>query len=89
MDQASSLEARIATSLERLSPKQKQLARFLLDNKYLVTFASASQVGENVGASAATVVRFARSLGYQGFSEMRTAIRQELPIYLTAVERIF
>jgi DNA-binding MurR/RpiR family transcriptional regulator len=88
MDQASSLEARIATSLEGLSPKQKQLARFLLDNRYLVSFASARQVGENVGASAATVVRFARSLGYQGFSEMRTAIRQELPTYLTAVERI-
>lgn len=88
MEFVNSLEARITASLDRLSPKQKQLARFMLDNKYLVAFASASQVGEDVGASAATVVRFAQSLGYAGFSGLRAAIREELPTYLTAVERI-
>lgn len=88
MGQADSLEARITASLDRFSPKQKQLARFTLDNKYFVCFASASQVGENVGASAATVVRFAQCLGYAGFSELQAAIRKEFPTYLTAVERI-
>ena len=87
-DHTASLEERIAASLDRLSPKQKQLARFLLGHKYSVSFASASQVGENVGASAATVVRFAQSLGYPGFSGLRAAIREELPTYQTAVERI-
>jgi DNA-binding MurR/RpiR family transcriptional regulator len=88
MDHTWSLEERIAASLDRLSPKQKQLARFLLDNKYLVSFSSASHFGKSVGASAATVVRFAQSLGYAGFSELRSAIRKELPTYLTAAERI-
>ena len=88
MDQPGSLEERIAASLDGLSPKQKQLARFVLDNKYLVSFASANRVGESVGASAATVVRFAQSLGYDGFSGLRAAIREELPTYLTAAERI-
>ena len=87
-DHTASLEERITASLDKLSPKQRQLARLLLDNKYLVSFASASQVGENVGASAATVVRFAQSLGYPGFSGLRAAIREELPTYQTAVERI-
>ena len=71
MDHAYSLEERIAAALDRFSPKQKQLARHMLDNKYLVSFASANQVGESVGCSAATVVRFAQSLGYEGFSELR------------------
>ncbi|GAB4543858.1 MAG: MurR/RpiR family transcriptional regulator [Anaerolineae bacterium] len=88
MEHFGSLEERIANSLDSFSPKQKQLARFVLDNKYLVSFASASQVGRRVDASAATVVRFAQSLGYAGFSELRAAIRKELPTYLTAVERI-
>jgi DNA-binding MurR/RpiR family transcriptional regulator len=88
MDHAHSLEDRIAAALDRFSPKQKQLARYMLDNKYLVSFASANQVGESVGASAATVVRFAQSLGYEGFSELRDAIRQEMPTYLTPAERI-
>jgi DNA-binding MurR/RpiR family transcriptional regulator len=88
MDQMGNLEARINESLPGLSPKQKQLAHFMLDNKYLVSFASASQVGERVHVSAATVVRFAQRLGYQGFHELRAAVREELPTYLTAVERI-
>ena len=88
MSHEENLEGRIATTLEKLSPKQKRLARFMLDNKYFVSFASAGQVGEKVGASAATVVRFAQTLGYEGFSELQAAIRDELPNYLTAVERI-
>jgi DNA-binding MurR/RpiR family transcriptional regulator len=88
MTPADGLEARITAALARFSPKQKQLARFMLDNRYLVSFASSSQVGEKVGASAATVVRFAQSLGYAGFSELQADIREELPTYLTAVERI-
>lgn len=88
MTPADGLEARITAALARFSPKQKQLARFMLDNRYLVSFASAGQVGEKVGASAATVVRFAQSLGYAGFSELQTTIREELPTYLTAAERI-
>jgi DNA-binding MurR/RpiR family transcriptional regulator len=88
MDATCSLDERIAAALNRLSPKQKQLARFLLDNRYLVSFTSASQIGASVGASAATVVRFAQKLGYGGFSELRSAIREELPTYLTAAERI-
>jgi DNA-binding MurR/RpiR family transcriptional regulator len=34
------------------------------------------------------VVRFAQSLGYEGFSELRDTVREEMPTYLTAAERI-
>ncbi|MFQ5856076.1 MAG: MurR/RpiR family transcriptional regulator [Anaerolineae bacterium] len=83
-----SLEDRITASLDGFSRKQNRLARFMLDNKYYVSFASAGEVGERVGASAATVVRFAQSLGYDGFSELQSAVREELPSYLTALERM-
>jgi DNA-binding MurR/RpiR family transcriptional regulator len=83
-----SLEQRIASAHSDLSPKHKRLARFILDNKYFMSFASASQAGEKTATSAATVVRFAQSLGYEGFSEMQSAIRAELPSYMLAAERI-
>jgi DNA-binding MurR/RpiR family transcriptional regulator len=82
------LEQRISSAHSDLSPKHKRLARFILDNKYFMSFASASQAGEKTGTSAATVVRFAQSLGYDGFSEMQSAIRAELPSYISAAERI-
>jgi DNA-binding MurR/RpiR family transcriptional regulator len=82
------LEQRIASAHSDLSPKHKRLARFILDNKYFMSFASASQAGEKTDTSAATVVRFAQSLGYEGFAEMQAAIRADLPSYMSAVERI-
>ncbi len=88
MAHSDSLEDRITSSLEGFSRKQRRLARFMLDNKYFVSFASAGDVGDKVDVSAATVVRFAQGLGYEGFSELQTAIREELPSYLTAVERM-
>ncbi len=87
-DLQQSLEQRISTAHSDLSPKHKRLARFILDNKYFMSFASASQAGEKTGTSAATVVRFAQSLGYEGFAEMQAAIRADLPSYMSAVERI-
>ncbi|HSF83541.1 MAG TPA: MurR/RpiR family transcriptional regulator [Anaerolineales bacterium] len=84
----SSLDERITELHNKFSPKHKRLARFVLDNKYFMSFASASQAGKKTGTSAATVVRFAQTLGYDGYSELQAAIRAELPSYLTAVERI-
>jgi DNA-binding MurR/RpiR family transcriptional regulator len=77
MDQPDSLKARITNSLETLSLKHKQIARFILDNQYFASFASASQVGEKNGTTAATVVRFAQALGYEGYPALTTAARMQ------------
>lgn len=82
------LEKRIKASVVGFSSKHRRLARFVLDNRYYVSFSTASQVGERANASAATVVRFAQGLGYSGFSDLQDGIREELPSYLTAVERM-
>jgi DNA-binding MurR/RpiR family transcriptional regulator len=64
------------------------MARFILDNQYFTSFASASQVGEKNDTSAATVVRFAQALGYEGYPELQDALRAELPSYMTAANRM-
>ena len=82
------LESRIAHHFDDLTPKQQVLARLILDNRYMACFASAAEIGEKVEASAATVVRLCQALGYQGLPDLQTAIRAELPSYLTAMDRL-
>jgi DNA-binding MurR/RpiR family transcriptional regulator len=82
------LEKRITGVFDRLSPKQKRLARFILDNQYFISYAPTSQAARKTATSAATVVRFAQALGYEGYSEMQLALRSQLPHYMTAVERM-
>ncbi len=60
----------------------------MLDNQIFVSFASAEQLGKKTGASAATVVRFAQTVGYEGFTALQASLREEIPTYLTAIERI-
>ena len=41
----------------------------------LVAFSSLREVAERVSVNAATIVRFAQSLGYEGYGEFQTAVR--------------
>jgi len=88
MDLSSSVKEQIANSLENLSPKHKQVARFVLENDYFTSFASANQLGERIGTSGATVVRFAQALGYTGYSALQEAIRSDYPNYMTTAARM-
>jgi DNA-binding MurR/RpiR family transcriptional regulator len=88
MSDNSDIQGLIASSFESLSPKQQALARLIVDNRYFASFASAAEIGEKVNASAATVVRFCQALGFDGLPALQEAIRQELPSYLTAVDRL-
>jgi DNA-binding MurR/RpiR family transcriptional regulator len=82
------LEDRLSAAFSELSQKQAGLARYLLDNKWEVAFSSAAMVGSRAGVNAATVVRFAQALGYQGFTELQEEIRAGLPRFVTTAEKI-
>jgi DNA-binding MurR/RpiR family transcriptional regulator len=82
------LEARILCVLPKLTSKQHRLARALLDNELFVAFASAQDLGRRAGVDAATVVRFSRLLGYDGYADLRASVRRRVPQFLTAVERV-
>lgn len=84
----SSLESRIAAVSPKLSDSRRKLARFVLDNNLFVAFASATELGEKVGVSAATVIRFCQTLGYDGYPELQLDVRAAIPTYLRAVQRL-
>ena len=82
------LRARIQERLAELSVKQRALAHFIMENHSRVLFASANEVGAAVGASAATVVRFAQLLGYDGFTELRDSLREGVFTFPSFLEQL-
>lgn len=84
----STVREKILALFDELSPKHHQLARYFLDHEERIIFASASEIGSSVGASAATVVRFARALGYEGYTDLQAHIRSTLSPNLTASQML-
>jgi DNA-binding MurR/RpiR family transcriptional regulator len=80
------LEERVIAIQKRLTPKQKQLARVMLENELALAFASAGEIGRQAGVDSATVVRFSRLLGFEGWADLRDTIRQSVPDVITANE---
>ncbi|WP_158306121.1 MurR/RpiR family transcriptional regulator [Janibacter sp. HTCC2649] len=64
--------------MSSLSPREKLLARALLSDYPSAALGTSSDFGRAANVSAATVVRFARSLGYGGFSELQAGLVAEL-----------
>lgn len=81
------VDARIRGMLPSLTAKRRRLATLVLDEPLFVALASAEQVGERAGVDPATVVRFARKVGFEGFSDLRAALRNRVP-QLTPAEKV-
>ena len=82
------IRERIINSFEGLSPKQRDLARLLLDHEEVAAFASSQEIANQVGTSAATVVRFSRALGYQGYEDLQAAVRAGFPRTRTVAQKM-
>ncbi|MFZ0216464.1 MAG: MurR/RpiR family transcriptional regulator [Candidatus Dormiibacterota bacterium] len=82
------LGPRLVALLPELSPKRQRLARAILDEPFTVAFATAEDLGRQLDLDRATVVRFSRALGFAGFSELKEALRADLPHFLTATEKL-
>jgi len=72
----------------KFSKSQKAIADYILKNYDKVAFMTASKLGDKVGVSESTVVRFAAELGYDGYPEMRQALQEMIKHRLTSVQRI-
>ena len=51
-------------------------------------YMTAAKLGEVVGVSESTVVRFTTELGYEGYPEFQKALKEELKSKLTSVQRL-
>ena len=70
------------------SKGQRRIAQFISENYDKAAFMTAGKLGQTVGVSESTVVRFAAELGYDGYPSMRKALQEMIRNRLTSVQRI-
>lgn len=71
-----------------LTKSEKQIASFLRNNQNDAAFLSASEIAESLDISEATVVRFARTLGYPSYPALRASFQDAFKSRLTHSSRI-
>lgn len=77
------IETRFAEARSRLGPQRQQLVRAIVDHCEETSFLSSRQLAKRYGVDAATVVRTAQALGYKGFPDFSTDLRQHLMTRIT------
>lgn len=78
----------IQNNFPRLSKGQKLIAEFIMNNYDRAAFMTAAALGDAVGVSESTVVRFANTLGYNGYRELQKELQELIKNKLTTVQRI-
>ncbi|NRA19170.1 MAG: MurR/RpiR family transcriptional regulator [Oceanospirillaceae bacterium] len=72
------LKAIVAERYSSLSKRLAQVAQYLLDNPDEIAFGTVAVISKDAGVHPSTLVRFANTFGYSGFSEMQGLFQQEL-----------
>jgi len=65
---------------DNMTDVDKKIANYINENKGLITKLSVSELAQNANVSSASIVRFSRKLGYNGFGELKIEIAKDLTL---------
>ena len=82
------LLSRMNTQYHKFSKGQKKLVSYITDNYDKAAFFTAAKLGETVGVSESTVVRFAIHSGYKGYPEFQKALEELVRNKLNSIQRM-
>ena len=88
MSNTNELTNRINERYSSMSKGQKLLANYITDFYDKAVFLTAAKLGEVVGVSESTVVRFAAQLGYKGYPEFQKALEEMVRGKLNSIQRM-
>ncbi len=88
MPDTKDLSQRIEASLSEMSKGQKRIADFIMKNYDKAAYMTALRLGDSVGVSESTVVRFAMDLGYSGYPQLQKALQDMVRNRLTTLQRM-
>jgi DNA-binding MurR/RpiR family transcriptional regulator len=66
----------ISDNYKNLTKSEKRIANYLRKNQEESAFLAAGEIADRLGLSEATLVRFARSLGFSSYPAMRTVLQE-------------
>ena len=83
-----SIHERIIAHYDRMGQRQRRLADILLSDSARVAMMSSAELAREAGVSEATVVRFAQSLGFAGYPDLRQYLQHNLLQELGSSQRL-
>lgn len=87
MAEKQDLIGRLNLSGKRLSKGHRRIAEYIVAHYDKAVFMTAAALGQAVGVSESTVVRFANALGYEGYPQLQHSLQELARHRLTAAQR--
>jgi len=88
MDSEQDVITRINARYTSMSKSHKTIAGYIKEHYEQAVFMTAAKLGEELGISESTVVRFASGIGYDGYPEFQKALENWVKDKLSAVQKI-
>lgn len=82
------LRERVAARYAALTSTEREIARYFVEHPHEVAFGSAQEIGRATRTSDASVIRTAKSLGFDGLSGLKRSLRTQVQQLLTPRERL-
>ena len=79
---------KIEQGMPSFSKGQRAIAAYILKHYEKAAYMTAAALGDAVGVSESTVVRFAFELDFDGYPELQRSLREAVKIKLTTVQRV-
>lgn len=71
----------IQQKTDSLSKNNKAIAQFLVKHVQDIVWMSAEALAKEIGVSQASITRFCKHFGFDGFAQLKISLSQEIPIY--------
>lgn len=86
------MSERLLSRIQRMAPGlskgQRMIAKYITENYDKAAYMTAAKLGQAVGVSESTVVRFATEIGFDGYPQLQRAVQELVRNRLTSVQRI-
>lgn len=79
---------KINEKMKVFSKGQRKIATFILQNYDKAVFATAFKLGEMIGVSESTIIRFSVELGFDGYTKFQNELESIIKSKLTATQRM-
>lgn len=74
----------IAAASEKLTPTERRIAELVLEDPTLLAFGTVSDLADRADTSRPSIVRFATKLGFEGYTDLQSWIRDQLSLQLSS-----
>ncbi len=88
MQEMADFQRRLEERMPRLTKSEQRIASYLLASSDEAAFLTAAELGRRLEVSEATVVRFARAIGFEGFPELRRCLQELFRVKVTPASRL-